>query len=238
VALGLAETKDRTIRVESTVAALEAAMADVSAKVEDVRREVVGLRAELSDRCPKVKKDLTNLEPELAKLKEEMSGMRPKPEVLAPLVADVAVRPIPKAVASAWMSLNSPPSNAAPPPPKIPLVKVFPPPAPPKRAKQFPLSIKKVKLRYSGGTQTREMSEIPDAFIASGLPSHLGELIAVVGLRGGSRVAGGLSPRGLANVAVRDWSDDFTFNVGDHLLRRACHVGLPNFIGLMRRSPS
>jgi hypothetical protein len=76
--------------------------------------------------------------------------------------------------------------------------------------------MKKVKLRYSGGTETRDMSYIPDAFIASGLSSHLGELIAVVGLRGGSRVTGGLSSQGLANVAVRDWSDDFTFIVGDH----------------------
>jgi hypothetical protein len=48
------------------------------------------------------------------------------------------------------------------------------------------------------------------------LSNDLGGLIAVVGLRGGSRVTDGLSARGLANIAVRDWSDDFTFIVGDH----------------------
>jgi hypothetical protein len=35
--------------------------------------------------------------------------------------------------------------------------------------------------------------------------------MAVVGLRGGSSVTGGL-----ANVAVRDWSANFTFVIGDH----------------------
>jgi predicted nucleic acid-binding Zn-ribbon protein len=70
--VGLAETKDRTSRVESDVAGLREAMADGSAKVEEVRREVVGVKAQLWDCCPKVKHDLANLERELAKLKEEM----------------------------------------------------------------------------------------------------------------------------------------------------------------------
>jgi hypothetical protein len=63
------------------------------------------------------------------------------------------------------------------------------------------------------------MSDIPGGFIASHLSSHLSVLIAVVGLRGGSRVTGGLSSRGLANDAVRDWCGDFTFIVGDHRYR-------------------
>jgi hypothetical protein len=50
-AVGLAETKDRTSRVESCVAGLRAA------KAEEVPRKVAGLEAELSDCCPKVKKD-------------------------------------------------------------------------------------------------------------------------------------------------------------------------------------
>jgi hypothetical protein len=48
-----------------------------------------------------------------------------------------------------------------------------------------------------------------------GLSNDLGELITVVGLPGGSRVTGGLSARSLANVVVRDWSDDFTFIIGE-----------------------
>jgi hypothetical protein len=65
--------------------------------------------------------------------------------------------------------------------------------------------------------------------------SHeFGELIAVVRLRGGSRVTGGLSARGMANVLV----GDSTFTVGNHryLLPGSCHLGLPNFIRLMTRS--
>jgi hypothetical protein len=47
--LELAETKDRTSRVESDAAGLCATMADGSPKVEEVRREVAGLKAELLD---------------------------------------------------------------------------------------------------------------------------------------------------------------------------------------------
>jgi septal ring factor EnvC (AmiA/AmiB activator) len=51
-------------------------MADGSAKVEDVRREVASLKVHLSDRCSKLNRNLTNLERELMKLKEEMRAMR------------------------------------------------------------------------------------------------------------------------------------------------------------------
>jgi hypothetical protein len=57
-----------------------------------------------------------------------------------------------------------------------------------------------------------------------GPSSSFHELIAVVGLRGGSRVTGRLSTGGLANVAVRDWSDDFTFIIGDHCYRCRSYV--------------
>jgi uncharacterized protein YukE len=48
-ALGLAETKDRTSRIESDVARL---------------------KAQFSDWCPKMNQDMTNLQQELAKLKD------------------------------------------------------------------------------------------------------------------------------------------------------------------------
>jgi chromosome segregation ATPase len=74
-ALGLAEMKDRTSRVESDVTGLRAAMADGSTKVEEVRRAVARLKAHVSD-CPKVNQELANLEGELATLKEEMRELR------------------------------------------------------------------------------------------------------------------------------------------------------------------
>jgi chromosome segregation ATPase len=74
--LGLAETTDRTSRVESDLAGLRAAMADGSAKVEEVPGEVAGWKAQLSHCCPKVNQDLTNLARELAALKEEMRELR------------------------------------------------------------------------------------------------------------------------------------------------------------------
>jgi uncharacterized protein YukE len=142
-ALGLAETKDRMSRVESDVAGLRAATADGSAKLADVRQEVAGLRAQFSDRCPKVNRDMANLQQELAKLKEEIRTMKPKPELLARPAADVAVPPAPNAATPARKSSNSsPPPNVAPPPPKPAPVTVWPP-APPRQAKQFPPSIKK-----------------------------------------------------------------------------------------------
>jgi hypothetical protein len=54
---------------------------------------------------------------------------------------------------------------------------------------------------------------------APGLASHFDGLIAIVGLPGGSRIALGLSRRGLMDVAVRESSDDFTFIPGDHRYR-------------------
>jgi hypothetical protein len=68
----------------------------------------------------------------------------------------------------------------------------------------------------------------PQGRTAPGLSSDFGQLIAVVGLRGGSRVTRGLSARGLANVAVRDWSDDFTFIVGCHHYR--CPSSVSQFL--------
>jgi hypothetical protein len=47
--MGLAETKDRTSRVESDVAGLRIAMTDGSAKIEEVWREVAGLKVRLRD---------------------------------------------------------------------------------------------------------------------------------------------------------------------------------------------
>jgi hypothetical protein len=71
--------------------------------------------------------------------------------------------------------------------------------------------------------------------VAKGLrPQSLGastsfrRLTAVVGLRGGSWVTGGLSARGLANVAVGGWSDDFSFIVGDHRYR--CQSSIAQFL--------
>jgi hypothetical protein len=52
--------------------------------------------------------------------------------------------------------------------------------------------------------------------VAPGRLSHFSELTAVLGLPDGSKVTGGLSARGLANVAIQDWSKEFTFVVGDH----------------------
>jgi hypothetical protein len=77
---------------------------------------------------------------------------------------------------------------------------------------------------FQGDSKAKESR--PQSREARRLSGHLGELIAVVGLRGGggSPPTGGLSARGLANVAVRDCSDDdFTFIVGDHRYRcRSC----------------
>jgi hypothetical protein len=68
----------------------------------------------------------------------------------------------------------------------------------------------------------------PQSQGALGLSSEFGGLIAVVGLRGGSRVTGRLSARGLANVAVPDWSDDFTFIIGRH--RYQCQSSVAQFL--------
>jgi hypothetical protein len=186
-----------------------------------------------------------NLKQELAKLKEEIRTTKPKAEPLAPPAADVAVPPAAKAAAPAQKSSNSlPPANVAPPPPRPSPVKLSPPPAPPKPAKQFPPSVKKEpKFDMSEGIISQLQAEVGDLKLrievlehdnrgvseakelhtqsqeARRLSNDLGGLIAVVSLRGGSKLPGGLSARGLGNVAVRDWSDDFTFIVGGHHYR-------------------
>jgi hypothetical protein len=230
-ALGLAETKDRTSRVESDLASLRAAIADDRRKVEQVRREVVGVKAELSDCCPKVKKDLANLEQEVAKLKGEIRAMRLKLRPLALPAADVVVLRGAKAAAPAWRSSNGAllPQAAAPSP--IPaMVKVLARPTPPKPVKQFPPSLKKGKIEvgeeWGRNKKTLDVEiDAREGIIAPGLSGHIAELIAFVSLRGGSRVMGGLSARGLMNVEVQDWSDDFTFIIGDHCYQCRTSVG-------------
>jgi cell division protein FtsB len=91
------------------VSGLRETVADGSAKVEEVRREVVALRAPLSECCPKVKKELTNLQQEHAKLKREIKGLRPEPEPLAPPAADLAVPPAETTAAPGRKPSNSPP---------------------------------------------------------------------------------------------------------------------------------
>jgi hypothetical protein len=61
-----------------------------------------------------------------------------------------------------------------------------------------------------------------------GLSNHRRALITFVGLRGGSRVTGGISVRGLANVAVQDWSHDLTFLIGDR--RYHCRSSVAQFL--------
>jgi hypothetical protein len=99
--------------------------------------------------------------------------------------------------------------------------------------------VKKVKVQK--GFHKREVGiEVPEGIIAQlareyrgnmhdrHQSGHLSELFAVAGLRGGSRATGGLSARGLADVAVRDSSDDFTFIVGDHRYR--CSSSVAQFL--------
>jgi hypothetical protein len=114
---------------------------------EVVKRQV----GEVSDCCPKVKKDLTNLERELAKLKEEMRTMKP----LAPSgmctysTCSTARKPL------SGSSADTSSSELAKPPLKPVPVKVSPVPDPPRQAKQFPPSVKK-------GT----WFDVPDGIIA------------------------------------------------------------------------
>jgi hypothetical protein len=76
------------------------------------------------------------------------------------------------------------------------------------------------------GQNNRGLSEgqelCPQSQEAPGLSGHLGEL------RGGSKVTGGLSARGLANVAAGGWSDDFTFIIGNHRYR--CRSSVAQFL--------
>jgi hypothetical protein len=73
--------------------------------------------------------------------------------------------------------------------------------------------------------ETREYGGNVDDHHESG---HLGELFAVVGLRRESRVIGGLSAWGLANVGGRDSPDVFTFIVGD--CRYRCRSSVAQFL--------
>jgi hypothetical protein len=85
---------------------------------------------------------------------------------------------------------------------------------------------------------------VPDGIIAPRLSGDIGELIAFGSLRGGSRVTGGLSARGLAKFQLEIgptisrllWA--ITAIDVHHLLRNSCHLGFQNFVGLMRRSRS
>jgi hypothetical protein len=77
--------------------------------------------------------------------------------------------------------------------------------------------------------QLSEAREVhPQSQEAGSLSNDLSELMAVLRLRGGLRVTVGLSARGLANVAVRDWSDEFTFIIGDHRCR--CPSSVAQFL--------
>jgi hypothetical protein len=142
-ALGMAEAKDWTSRLELDVA---------------------GLTVQLSDCCPKTKKELTNLEQELAKLKGEMKATSPKAESPAPPAVDVAGPP-----ASLPPPPAKPPFKSSPsvkPAPKPGRVKVSPPLCLSKLAKRFPPLMKKGKLHLSRGSQTKEGYDIPEGIIA------------------------------------------------------------------------
>jgi hypothetical protein len=75
----------------------------LSAANEVVKQDI----GDVYECCPKVKKDIMNLEWELAKLKDEMRATRRKAELLAPPAADVAVPPAPKAADAARKPLSS-----------------------------------------------------------------------------------------------------------------------------------
>jgi hypothetical protein len=117
------------------------AAAEMRQTNEQLQTEVAELKqrvevrdlGEVSDCCPKVKKDLTSLEQQLAKLKEEMREMRPKAVPLASPATDGAVPSAPEAASPARKSSSSSPSQTMAPPPER--AKQFPPLA--KRGKHF-----------------------------------------------------------------------------------------------------
>jgi hypothetical protein len=88
--------------------------------------------------------------------------------------------------------------------------------------------IELLEVDNRGLSEAKELH--PQSQEAPRLSHEFGGLITVVGLRGGSRVTGGLSARGLANVAVPNWSDHFTFIVGDHHYR--CPSSIAQFLSL------
>jgi hypothetical protein len=79
------------------VVGLRTAIADGSVKIEEVQQEDARLKADLSDCGSEVKKDLAKLESGLAKLKQEVRTMKPKPQPVASLAADLPIIPAPKA---------------------------------------------------------------------------------------------------------------------------------------------
>jgi hypothetical protein len=186
----------------SEVSGLKDVLGWLDGKHEELRETVAGPQEAITARGSKVKEDLGNVQGELAKMKEEIRAMKLKPNSstpIAPPATDAIVPPPQKAVAPARKCSSSPP-------------------LPPKPAKQFPPSIKKGMYYW----------DVPDGIIAPRLSGDVSEVIAVVGLRGGSRVTGGLSARGLANAPVGDWSDDFTFIMGDHRYR--CPSSVSQFL--------
>jgi hypothetical protein len=154
------QLRTEAARLRQRIEVLEQENRRLSEANDVVKRDV----GEVFDCCPKVKKDLTNLEREVAKLKEEIKVMnqkqaqleiranQPKADPLAPPAADAAVPPD----SPRWKSPSSPPaSNVAPLPPKPAPVDVSPP-APPKQAKEFPPLMRK---RWFG-------HDVPDGIIA------------------------------------------------------------------------
>jgi predicted nuclease with TOPRIM domain len=98
------ETRAEAARLNQRIKVLEQENRRLSAANEAMRRDV----EEVSDCCPKVKKDLTNLEQELTKLREEITAMKPKLELLAPPAEDVAVQSAPRAADPARSPQNRP----------------------------------------------------------------------------------------------------------------------------------
>jgi hypothetical protein len=102
-------------------------------------------------------------------------------------------------------------------------------------ARDFPLPLKKGTIEVEEGMEDCKGAgeariDVPNGTIARGMSTPLSWLITVVGLQGGggSRVTGGLSAPGRANVAVHDRSDDFTFMIGDH--RYLCPSSVARFL--------
>jgi hypothetical protein len=91
-----------------------------------------------------------------AELKKGIRVVRPNAEQVVPRAVDIAVSPVETAAAPARKSSNSSPRlNLAPAPLEPTPVKVSAPPAPPKPAKKFPLSV-------NNGTNF----DVPDGIIA------------------------------------------------------------------------
>jgi hypothetical protein len=126
-----AEVTGRTLQVESNVASLRAAMADDNAKLEEVQREVAGQNVLLPECCPKVNLDLRNLDREHVKLKEELRVLKRQREPLVPPAGAIVVSAAP----AHRKSLNC---RGSSPPPETPAL--------PGLAKQFPSSVRKVRI--------------------------------------------------------------------------------------------